>query len=79
MRDMVFNDTYGRDHQRNYNLDHPAKGVMIHTLTAAYPWWKTIYENGGAPASSGRTISAMPLPPKRKSAKLAISRRNSAL
>ncbi len=49
MRDMVFNDTYGRDHQRNYNLDHPAKGVMIHTLTAAYPWWKTIYENGGAP------------------------------
>lgn len=49
MRDIVLNDTFGREHQQNYNLDHPSKGIMIHTLTAAYPWWKTIYENGGAP------------------------------
>lgn len=48
MRDMVINDSYGRDHQRNYNFDQPTRMVMIHTLVAAYPWWKTIYENGGA-------------------------------
>ncbi len=23
---------------------------MVHCLLAAYPWWKAVYEEGGAPA-----------------------------
>jgi len=49
MRDILINNHYGRDYQTSYNLDQPAKGMMIHCLTAAYPWWKTTYEAGGAP------------------------------
>jgi len=49
MRDILINNHYGRDYQTSYNLDQLAKGMMIHCLTAAYPWWKTTYEAGGAP------------------------------
>ncbi len=49
MRDIVLNDYYGRDYQSVYNLEEPRKGMMIHCLMAAYPWWKATYEEGGAP------------------------------
>jgi hypothetical protein len=52
MRDIMLNPYYGRDYQVSYNLDKPAKGVMVHCLTAAYPRWKATYEAGGAPATS---------------------------
>ncbi|MHB1000074.1 MAG: beta-galactosidase [Armatimonadota bacterium] len=52
MRDIVLNPYYGRDYQVSYNLDEPAKGVMVHCLMAAYPYWKATYEAGGAPATS---------------------------
>ncbi|MEN6521199.1 MAG: beta-galactosidase [Armatimonadota bacterium] len=49
MRDILLNPYYGREYERNYNLDKPRKGMMIHCLLAAYPWWKATYEEGGAP------------------------------
>jgi hypothetical protein len=49
MRDILLNPHYGRQYQRHYNLDRPSKGMMIHCLVAAYPWWKATYEEGGAP------------------------------
>ncbi|MEN6371747.1 MAG: beta-galactosidase [Armatimonadota bacterium] len=49
MRDILLNPYYGREYERNYNLDKPSKGMMIHCLMAAYPWWKATYEEGGAP------------------------------
>jgi hypothetical protein len=49
MRDIMLNPYYGREYQMHYNLDAPSKGIMIHSLMAAYPWWKATYEEGGAP------------------------------
>jgi hypothetical protein len=49
MRDIFINPHYGREYQRHYNLDAPSKGMMVHCLMAAYPWWKATYEEGGAP------------------------------
>lgn len=49
MRDILLNDHYGRNYQVHYNLDKPTKGMMVHLLMAAYPWWKATYEEGGAP------------------------------
>lgn len=49
MRDLLINEHFGREYQLNYAFDKPVKAVMIHCLAAAYPWWKTIYESGGAP------------------------------
>lgn len=49
MRDILLNDHYGRDYQVHYGLDKPTKGMMVHCLMAAYPWWKATYEEGGAP------------------------------
>jgi hypothetical protein len=49
MRDILLNPYYGREYQMHYNLDKPSKGIMIHCLMAAYPWWKATYEEGGAP------------------------------
>lgn len=49
MRDILLNDLYGREYKMHYNLDSPRKGIMIHCLVAAYPWWKATYEEGGAP------------------------------
>ncbi|AQQ70927.1 hypothetical protein SMSP2_01291 [Limihaloglobus sulfuriphilus] len=49
MRDILLNPDYGLDYQMHYNLEMPSKGVMVHCLMAAYPWWKATYEEGGAP------------------------------
>ncbi|WP_319586296.1 hypothetical protein [uncultured Desulfobulbus sp.] len=49
MRDVVINDKYGIDYQLHYNLSEPKKGIMMHCLTAVYPWFKAVYEEGGAP------------------------------
>ncbi len=49
MRDILLNPYYGRDYKIPYNLNESTKGMMIHCLTAAYPWWKATYEEGGAP------------------------------
>lgn len=49
MRDILLNPHYGREYQMHYNLDTPTKGIMVHCLMAAYPWWKATYEEGGAP------------------------------
>ncbi len=49
MRDVLLNDHYGRDYKLHYNLDESKKGLMVHCLMAAYPWWKITYEEGGAP------------------------------
>jgi hypothetical protein len=49
MRDILLNSDYGRAYQMHYHLDQPQRGLMIHCLTAAYPWWKATYEEGGAP------------------------------
>jgi hypothetical protein len=49
MRDILLQDAYGRPYDVHYGYDRPVKGVMIHCLMAAYPWWKATYEEGGAP------------------------------
>jgi hypothetical protein len=49
MRDILLNPHYGRSYQTHYGLDQPAKGMMVHCLMAAFPWWKITYEEGGAP------------------------------
>ena len=49
MRDVLLNDSYGRDYKVAYNLETSQKGMMIHVLQAAYPVWQAIYEEGGAP------------------------------
>lgn len=51
MRDVLINDFYGKDYQVSYNLDTPKKGMMIHAIQSAYPVWKAIYEEGGAPGT----------------------------
>lgn len=49
MRDILLQPHYGREYQMHYNLDKPTKGMMVHCLMAAFPWWKATYEEGGAP------------------------------
>lgn len=49
MRDIALNDRYGTDYTWNLNLPKPKKGTMMHVLTAVYPWFKVVYEEGGAP------------------------------
>jgi hypothetical protein len=49
MRDILLNPYYGKDYKVHYNLDESQNGIMVHTLRAAYPWWKATYEAGGAP------------------------------
>jgi len=49
MRDMAINDRFGSDYQLHYNLPSPKKGYMMHCLTAVYPWFKAMYEEGGIP------------------------------
>ncbi|MBR4748004.1 MAG: beta-galactosidase [Abditibacteriota bacterium] len=51
MRDIVLNDTYGNDYSVHYNLPEDAphkKGMMMHVLAAAYPYWRIAYEEGHA-------------------------------
>ncbi len=49
MRDVVINARYGKDYQVDYNLPNPKKGYVAHCLVALYPWFKTMYEEGGIP------------------------------
>ncbi len=49
MRDIAINAKYGTDYQVHYNLPEPRLGVMMHVLTAAYPWMRATYEEGGVP------------------------------
>jgi len=49
MRDVVINDRYGKDYQVDYNISNPKKGYVAHCLVALYPWFKTMYEEGGIP------------------------------
>lgn len=50
MRDIAINDTYGTDYTRDYNISGGKnKGCMMHVLTAVYPWFKAVYEEGGCP------------------------------
>lgn len=49
MRDIAINAGHGTDYQVDYNLPEPKKGYMMHVLTAVYPWFKAVYEEGGAP------------------------------
>lgn len=49
MRDILMNPYYGRDYTVHYNLDakdENKKGMMIHSLAAAYPYWRAAYEEG---------------------------------
>ncbi|MHB1456703.1 MAG: beta-galactosidase [Armatimonadota bacterium] len=49
MRDMAVNARYGSDISMHYNLPEPKKSVMMHVLTAVYPWFMATYEEGGTP------------------------------
>ena len=49
MRDIALNDKYGTDYTWNLNLSETKKGTMMHVLTAVYPWFQAVYEEGGAP------------------------------
>ena len=49
MRDIAINDRYGNPYQVDYNLDKPMKGYMMHVLTASYPWYQVMMEEGGIP------------------------------
>jgi hypothetical protein len=50
MRDIALNERYGTDdYQRAYNVDRPVKAAMMHVLTAVYPWWQAMAEEGGVP------------------------------
>lgn len=49
MRDMALNSKYGSEFQIHYNLPAPKKAVMMHVLTALYPWFTAVYEEGGTP------------------------------
>jgi hypothetical protein len=49
MREVAINERYGVDYQVHYNLPKPAKGYLMHTLMAAYPWFKIMHEEGGIP------------------------------
>jgi Beta-galactosidase len=49
MRDIAINDKIGRSYQTSYNLDTPQKGFMMHVLTASYPWYQIMLEEGAIP------------------------------
>jgi hypothetical protein len=49
MRDIAINAKYGTNYQVHYNLPEPRLGAMMHVLTAAYPWLRATYEEGGIP------------------------------
>ncbi len=49
MRDIAINAAYGTDYQTHYNLPAPKKGYMMHCLTALYPWFQAVLEEGGIP------------------------------
>ncbi len=49
MRDIAINDRYGTNYQIDYNLPAPKKGYMMHVLTASFPWYKIMDEEGGIP------------------------------
>jgi hypothetical protein len=49
MRDVALNERYGNPYQVHYNLDHPMNGYLMHVLTAAYPWFQVLVEEGGIP------------------------------
>jgi len=49
MRDIAINRRYGTPYQVHYNLPEPRQGYMMHCLTAVYPWFKVVYEEGGVP------------------------------
>ncbi len=49
MRDMAVNPLFGTTIKGDYNLDTEQKAAYIHTLTASFPWYKAIYEEGGVP------------------------------
>ncbi|MEN6581318.1 MAG: beta-galactosidase [Armatimonadota bacterium] len=51
MRDIAVNEKYGTDFQVHYNTTEPIKGQMMHSLMAIYPWFKAVYEEGGAPGA----------------------------
>lgn len=47
MRDIVFNDYYGKDYSVEYNTDESVRGMMIFTRRAIFPVAKLTYEAGG--------------------------------
>jgi len=47
--DIAINDKFGSEYQVHYNLPEPKKGYMMQVLTALYPWYKAMYEEGGVP------------------------------
>lgn len=49
MRDIAINERYGKCYQVDYNLDRPMNGFMMHVLTASYPWYQVMVEEGGIP------------------------------
>lgn len=49
MRDIAINERYGVPYQVSFNLPAPKKGYMMHCLTAAYPWFAIMYEEGAIP------------------------------
>lgn len=49
MRDMLLNEHYGRPWQVHYNLPAPRKALQVACLTAAFPWWRIIWEEGHCP------------------------------
>jgi len=49
MRDIAINPQYGNPYQTDYNLNTPMKGYMMHVLTASYPWYQVMIEEGGIP------------------------------
>jgi hypothetical protein len=49
VRDIAINEKYGTDYQTHYNLPAPKKGYMMHCLTALYPWFQAVAEEGGIP------------------------------
>lgn len=49
MRDIAINERYGKSYQADYNLDQQMKGYPMHVLTASYPWYQVMVEEGGIP------------------------------
>lgn len=47
--DGALNERYGNPYQVHYNLDRPMNGYLMHVLTAAYPWFQVLVEEGGIP------------------------------
>ena len=50
MRDIAVNPVWGETYYTEaYNLKTPTRGVFLNTLTAVFPFWRAVYENGGIP------------------------------